>query len=94
MAVHKARPNAIRLTRQRQRAPARSCWLTQRMDAGSKPTVGSNYSITGATKSLRLKLDEFHLLVVNLPRGHRWKELNTIFILKHTDRCAREIVAL
>ena len=39
------------------------------MDDGSKPTVGSNYPITGATKSLCLKLDEFHLLVVNLPRA-------------------------
>jgi hypothetical protein len=64
------------------------------MDDGSKPTVGSNYSITRATKSLCLKLDEFHLLVVNLPRGHSWNEFNTIFTLKHTNRCARDIVAI
>jgi hypothetical protein len=33
---------------------------------GSKPAVGSDYSITGATKSFCLELDEFHLLIVNL----------------------------
>jgi hypothetical protein len=28
----------------------------------STPAAGSNYSITGATKSFCLRLDEFHLL--------------------------------
>ena len=64
------------------------------MDAGSKPTIGSNYSITGATKSFCLKLDEFLLLVVNLPHGHCWKDFNTGFILKHTNRRARDIVTI
>jgi hypothetical protein len=68
--------------------------LTRRQDAASKPTVGSNYSITRATKSFCLELDEFHLLVVNLPCAHRWKDCNTIFILKHANRCARNIMAI
>ena len=61
---------------------------------GSKPTVGSDYSITRATKSFCLKLHEFHLLIVNLPCGHRWKDFSTMFILEHADRCARETVAI
>jgi hypothetical protein len=68
--------------------------VTPTIDDGSTPTVGSNYSITGATKSFSLKLDEFHLLVVNLPCDHCWKDFNTIFILKHTNRCALDIVAV
>src|SRR5436190_3507332 len=61
---------------------------------GSKPTVAGIYSITGATKSFCLKLDEFHLLVVNLPCSRCRKEFNTSFVLKHTNRCAREIVSV
>jgi len=64
------------------------------MDAGSAPAIGSNYSITGTTKSFCLKLEEFYLLVVNLPRGHCRKDFDTFFILKHTNRCARDIVAI
>jgi len=56
------------------------------MDVGSKPTVGSNYSITGATKSFCRKCDEFHLLVVNLPCDRCRKDFDTFFILKHTNR--------
>src|SRR5882672_1986509 len=67
--------------------------LIRRQKDGSKPAVGSNYSITRATKSLCLELDEFHLLFVNLPCGHCWKDFNTMLILKHANRCAREIVA-
>ena len=69
-------------------------WLLRRIDDGSKPTVGSNYSITGATKSFCLKLDEFHLLVVDRPCHHCRKDFNTIFILKHTNRCARDIMPI
>jgi len=58
------------------------------------PAVGSYYSITRATKSLCLKLDEFHLLIVNLPCRYGRKDFNTMFILKHANRCAREIVAI
>ena len=68
--------------------------LIRRQDAGSKPTVSSNYSITRATKSFCLELDEFHLFVVNPPYAHRWKDCNTIFILKHANRCAREIAPI
>jgi len=57
-------------------------------------TVGSNYSITGATKSFCLKLDEFLLFVVNLPCARCWKDFNTLFILKHTNRCGPDIVAI
>ena len=64
------------------------------MDDGSTPTVGSNYSITGATKPFCLKRDEFYLLVVNLPCDHCRKDFNTFFILKHTNRRARDIVAI
>jgi hypothetical protein len=70
------------------------CGLIRRQDAGSKPAVGSNYSITRATKSFWLELDEFDLFVVNLPCGHCWKDCNTIFILKHANRCARNIMAI
>jgi hypothetical protein len=64
------------------------------MDDGSKPTVGSTYSIAGATKSFCLKLNEFHLLLINLPCDNCGKGFNTSFILKHTNRCAREVVAI
>ena len=93
MAGNKARPNAYAHTPAAASA-ARSSWLPRRMDDGSKPTVGSNYSITGATKSFCLKRDEFHLLVVNLPRDYCRKDFNTIFILKHTNRRARDIMAI
>src|SRR6267378_6626277 len=58
------------------------------------PTVDSNYSITGTTKSFCLKRDEFFLLLINLPRGHCWKHCSTGFILKHSNGEAREIVAV
>jgi len=64
------------------------------MDDGSMSTVGSNYSITGATKFFCLKHDEFRLLVVNLPCDHSRKHFNAIFIFKHANRCARDIVAI
>jgi hypothetical protein len=68
--------------------------LISRQDDGSKPAVGSNYAITRATKSFCLELDEFQLLVVNLPCAHRRKDLNTIFIPKDTNRRARNIMAI
>src|SRR5438093_8551783 len=61
---------------------------------GSKHTVAGIYSITGATKSFCLKLDEFQLLVVNLPCSRCWKEFNTSFVLKHTNRRTWEIVSV
>jgi hypothetical protein len=48
--------------RDRQRASACSRWLGRNKHDDSTPTIGSNYSIMGATKSFCLKLDEFHLL--------------------------------
>ena len=63
------------------------------MDDGSKPTVGSNYSITGATNSLCLKRDEFHLLVVNFPCDRCRKDFNTFFIFKHINCRVRDLVA-
>jgi len=64
------------------------------MRDGSTPTVAYNYFITGATKSFCLKRDEFHLLFVNLSCDHCWKHFSTIFILKHSNRCARDIVVV
>ena len=61
---------------------------------GSKPTVGSDYSIAGTTKSFCRKLDEFHLFIVNLPCNHCWKDLSITVILQHTNHCARKIVAI
>src|SRR5437867_2210703 len=48
----------------------------RRIDDGSKPTVFATYSITRATKSFCLKLDEFRLLLVNLPCDHCWKHFH------------------
>ena len=55
------------------RGGAMKCWRASANmhDDGSTPTVGSTYSRTGATKSVCLELNEFHLLLVNLPRAHR-----------------------
>ena len=78
----------------RQRVRVRAFGLNGGIDNGSTPTIDGNYSVTGTTKSVRLKLDEFHLLLVDLPRDHRWKDFDTSFILKYTDRCACEIVAI
>ena len=68
--------------------------LRPSIDDGSTPTVGSNYSVTRATKPFCLKLGEFHLLVVDLPCNYCQKHFNTRFILKHPNRCARDIVAI
>ncbi|PYL77783.1 MAG: hypothetical protein DMF26_02910 [Verrucomicrobia bacterium] len=68
--------------------------LIRRKDHGLMPTVGSYYSFTRAMKSLCLKLDEFHLLIVNLPCRHGRKDFNTMFILKHPNRRAGDIVAI
>jgi hypothetical protein len=68
--------------------------FTPRAGDGSTPTIDGNYSVTGTTQSVCLKLDEFHLLLVDLPRRHRWKDFNSSFILKHTDRCTWELVAI
>jgi hypothetical protein len=94
MAVPEARSNAIRLTRERQRAQRAVVGYPDAWMTGSKPTVCSNDSITGATKSFCLKYDEFHLLVVNLLCHHCRKDFSTIFILKYTNRRARDIVAI
>ena len=106
----KAETEVVELTRRSRATAGESEWLLslhpafqyngqrlvrgRRVDDGSKPTVGTSYINTGATKSFCLKLDEFHLLLVNLPCAHRWKDCNTIFILKHTNRRARDIVAI
>jgi len=45
--------------------------LIRKQEDGLKPTVGSNYSITRATNSFCLELNEFHLFIVNLPCAHR-----------------------
>src|SRR5262245_28085927 len=65
-----------------------------RQNDSSKPTIGRNDSITRATQSFCLKFDEFSLLLVDLPCRHRRKHFNTIFILKDTNRAARDFLAI
>src|SRR5207253_1105473 len=77
----------------KEQAAARNAFLTRRQMHASKPTVGSNCSIPRATKFFCLELDEFPLLIINLPCAYRRKNFSTIFVLEDSNCCAGDIAA-
>jgi len=92
--MHREDRGGLALSDVPQRLSSLDFALIRRKDHGSMPAVCSNYSNRRATKSLCLKLDGFHLLIVNLPCRRGRKDFNTMFILKHANRCARDILAI